>query len=128
MSHTSRSRDIKIAQKEAALLKEISRLFMQISLDEPSLHNLFVNRVHLSPDKSHCTVYFYTALGKEHFKQLLPLLILYKPSMRHALAQELRARYTPDLRFLFDDQFEKQQRIETILDSIKTDTKKASDR
>lgn len=114
-----RSHDIKIAQKEAAILREISRLFMQLTMDEPSLRDLFINRVHLSPDKSHCAVYFYTALGKAKFEELLPTLILYKPSMRHALSQELLARYTPDLRFAFDEQFEKQQRIEQLIDSIK---------
>ena len=97
---------------------------MQLTMNEPSLCDLFVNRVRLSPDKSHCTVYFYTAAGKEAFDEKLQLLILYKPSMRHALSQELQARYTPDLRFAFDDQFEKQQHIENLLDSIKTDTKK----
>lgn len=118
-----RSRDIKIAQKEAALLREISNLFMQLTMDEPVLRDLFINRVHLSPDKSHCTVYFYTTLGKAAFDELLKTLILYKPSMRHALAQELRGRYTPDLRFAFDDHFEKQQRIETLIDSVKTEKK-----
>ena len=122
----NRSRDIKRAQKEAALLREVSKLFMQLTMDEPLLRDLFINRVHLSPDKSHCTVYFYTAAGKAGFDEKLPLLILYKPSMRHALSQELIARYTPDLRFAFDEQFEKQQHIETLLDSIKSDPEKAT--
>ena len=119
----NRSRDIKTAQKEAALLRAISNLFMKLTLEEPSLLNVFINRIHLSPDRSHCTVYFYTAAGREGFEEKLPLLILYKPSMRHALSKELLARYTPDLRFAFDDQFEKQQRIETLIDSIKTEKK-----
>ena len=119
----NRSRDIKIAQKEKALMRAISNLFMQLTIDEPTLNGIFINRVHLSPDKSHCTVYFYTAAGKKDFEEKLPLLILYKPSMRHALSQELLARYTPDLRFAFDELFEKQQRIETLIDSIKTEKK-----
>jgi ribosome-binding factor A len=122
----NRSRDIKRAQKEAALLREVSKLFMQLSMDEPLLRDLFINRIHLSPDKSHCTVYFYTAAGKAAFEEKLPLLILYKPSMRHALSQELIARYTPDLRFAFDEQFEKQQHIEHLLDSIKSEPEKGA--
>lgn len=114
-------RSIKKAQKEALLLREISQLFHQIMLDDSSITDLFINRVHLSPDKGICTVFFYSQLGKEHFDKMLPILILYKPSLRTAIAQKIQARYTPEIKFRFDDQFEKQRRIEHLLEKIKTE-------
>ncbi len=116
-----RQKNIKQAQKEELLLRELAQLFLQIALDEPRLHDLFLNRVHLSPDKGMCSIYFYSPLGKKKFDEIFPILILYKPSLRAALAKRIPARYTPQLVFKFDDQFEKQQRIENLLEKIKTE-------
>lgn len=109
----------KRAQKERLLLREISKLFMQASMDDPSLHDLMIRRVELSKDKSTCFVYFFSESGKEAFDERLERLKLYRPSMRKALADELQFRYTPNLRFVFDTKFEKQQAIEKLLDKIK---------
>lgn len=117
----SRTTDIKRAQKESVLFRLISELFRQAALENPALADVFVNRVELSPGKSMCTVYLYTAQGKEHFDQLLPELKIYKPSMRKAIAQTMQARYTADLVFKFDQQFEKTQRIERLIETVKTD-------
>jgi len=113
-----RQKHIKHAQKESLYLKEISRLFLHITADDPALRELHVSRVKLSPDKSLCTVYFYTPAGQEGFREKMEQLILYKPSLRHALAQKISSRYTPDLRFSFDKQFEKQKHLESLLESI----------
>lgn len=112
---------IKRAQKESLLLREISQLFLSISIDDPRVQNLTVNRVKLSSDKSVCSIFFYTPLGKEAFDELAGTLILYKPSIRRALAQRIAGRYTPNLVFKYDASFEKQQQLEKLLDSIDTE-------
>jgi len=114
-------RDIKKAQKESLLLKEISQFFLQLMLDDKELEGLSISRVKLSDDKSICTVFFYTPAGPEGFKEKLPQLILYKPSLRKALSQDLALRRTPDLKFKFDNVVEKQIKIEQLLDKIKTE-------
>ena len=110
---------IKRAQKESLLLKELSRLLLQISMDDPKLMGVFINKVELSQDKGICYVMYYTAGGLEEFQRLLPDLILYKPSLRKALSRIIPGRYTPQLVFKFDDQFEKQKRIEDLLEKLK---------
>jgi len=117
-----RVRDIKRRQKASVLYKTISQLFLQASQDDTRLQDLFVNRVELSPDKGICWVMFYTAYGKEHFEELLPVLELYIQPFRKAIAQEVQGRYVPELRFQFDDQLEKQLRIEHLLDNLKDDS------
>lgn len=112
---------IKRAQKQSVFLREISKLFMQIAMDDPKLQNLTVSRVELSPDKSLCKVYFYTSQGKEHLDELLGILKQYKPAVRKALASTIQSRYVPDLVFEFDSHFEKQMRIEKLLDTVKTE-------
>lgn len=112
---------IKRAQKESLILRELSQFFMQITMDEPQLRTLFINRVKLSPDKSMCTVYFYSADGQQAFDKLMSILILYKPSLRKALSTAIPSRYTPELAFKFDRNYEKQKRIEDLLEKIKED-------
>ena len=66
-----------------------------------------------------CSIFFYAADGKQQFQELLPFLILYKPSLRKALASAIPARYTPNLLFKFDAQYEKQRRIDDLLIKLK---------
>ena len=110
---------IKKSQKESLLFRALSELFMRITQDEPRLLGLTLNRVHLAKDKSNCKVLFWTPKGEEEFKEKLPILILYKPSIRSAIAKQLNLRYTPELIFLFDKLYEKQEKVEKLLDQIK---------
>jgi ribosome-binding factor A len=112
---------IKHSQRESQLFQEIAQLLRQAAVDDPRLGQAFINRVQLSPDGSICTVYFYTPGGQEHFKTVLETLKLYKNSLRKALAERLNRRYTPELVFKFDTRFEKQQKLEALLDKIKAD-------
>lgn len=110
---------IKKSQKESLLFRAIANLFAQTTLDDARLVGVAVNRVKLSDDKGVAIVFFYTPGGIEEFKEKLPFILLYKSSLRKALAHSINSRYTPELVFKYDDQFEKQQRIEGLLEQIK---------
>ncbi len=112
-------RSIKFAKKSAQLLREFSQLFLRLVLDDPRLEGMFVSKVELSNDGGACYVYFYTSEGEEAFARKLPVLILYKPSLRKALSQKIVSRYTPELVFRFDQKFEKISKMEALLDKIK---------
>lgn len=111
--------DIKRAQKESLLLRELSNFYLRITMDDDRLKEISLNRVKLSKDKSVCTLYFFTPQGLSTFQEKLPYLILYKPSMRKALAQSINARYTPQLVFKYDDSFEKYLKLDAVFESIK---------
>lgn len=114
----SQQRDIKRAQKEKQLSRELSNMLIRIQQDDPSIQGLYINSLRLSPDRSMCTVLFAAAGNKEEFDKKLPFLILYKPSLRTGLAKALNARYTPDLVFEYDSVSDKQKRIESLLTQI----------
>lgn len=122
MTH-NRVSDIKHAQRESLLYRTISNYFLQITFDDPQLKGLYVNRVTLSADRSMCTVYFQTEGGKADFEAKRKQLVLYKPSLRNALSKILRGPYTPNLRFKYDEQFEKQRKIEELFDKLKDEGK-----
>lgn len=107
-------------RKETQLLRELSNLLVRIALDEAQLSRLSITRVQLSSDKSRCTVFFHDPEGPEKFKELFHTLILYKPSLRKALSQAISARYTPELVFKYDDLYDKQRRIDTLISQIMT--------
>ena len=114
-----RLQEIKKAQKEALMLHELSKLFLQLVLDDKELAGLSISSVSLSPDKSMCTVFFYAPGGPDEFEKKLGRLILYKPSLRRALSQAIALRHTPNLVFKYDKYVEKQHRVEELLNQIK---------
>lgn len=117
---------IKRSQKESLLLKEISRMLHELALDDKELAGIFINRVELSKNKGACIVYFYDPQGPATFEAKKNHLILYKPSLRKGVAMTLDGRYTPEIIFMYDHQFEKQQRIENLLEQVKKDFDKNS--
>lgn len=112
---------IKHSKKESLFLKEIMVIFRELSLDDPRMTDLFVSRVGLSADCGMCTVFFYTPRGEEYFKLRSEMLKGYAPGIRKVLSQRIKVRHTPEIFFKFDDRFEKEQRIENILEKIKTE-------
>ena len=118
-----REKNIRIAKKEALYFRELSEFFLRIRLDDPNLEGIHISAVRLSPDKSVCNILFFSENGSEDFEKQLPKLILYKPSMRKAIAQRIPSRYTPELVFKYDKQMEKQRRLETLFDQLKVEGK-----
>ncbi len=116
-----RVREIKHAQKESQLLQEIGQLFVQMSQDEPALQGLYVTRVKLSPDKGKCIVFIHALGGLKEFEEKRPTLVMFKGSLRKALARLILGRYTPDLRFVYDAPLDKQRHIDDLIDKLKDD-------
>lgn len=121
MVQSTTVKTIKQAKRTALLFRELSQLFMHLVMDESRLGNIFISRVDLSRDGGICFIFFYTPDGESKFNEQLPILILYKPSLRKALSQRILGRYTPELVFKFDDRFEKHHKLDVLLDKIKTE-------
>ena len=120
MSQSSASR-IKHEQKKSLLFRALSNLVAELALEEPTLTKIFLTRVELSSGEGLCTVYFYSNEGRAAFDQALAHLKLYKPSLRSALAKVRQARHTPDLKFAYDEAFEKERHIHELLDEIQAE-------
>lgn len=120
---SKQQQEIKKAQKESYFYKAISQFFRQIAIDEPRLNGIFINRVSLSSDGGTCVVLFLASTGKPEFEEKLKTLVLYKPSLRSALAKTSHGRYTPKLIFRYDDDQEKVEKINRLLDKLKEEGK-----
>ncbi|HAU30038.1 MAG: Ribosome-binding factor A [candidate division TM6 bacterium GW2011_GWF2_43_17] len=109
---------IRRARREAQLQKIVAALLTQQACDDPELRDLQVTRVELSPSKSICYVLFYSAHGEAFFREKLGHVILYKPSLRKAVGEELQGRYVPDIVFKYDANLKKQLAIEALIDQV----------
>jgi len=63
--------------------------------------------------------FFWNHEGLAEYEEKRPTLVLYKASMRNMLAQGSNSRYTPQLRFQYDEAFEKQQKIDILIEKLK---------
>ena len=123
MSSHSRVSSIKHAQKESQIMQKLAQLLVQLGQDEPTLQDLYVTRVKLSPDKSNCTVFVHCPNGMEQYEQKRPTLVLYKPSLRSALAKLIYGRYVPKIRFEYDAQLDKQRQLDDLIEDLKKEGK-----
>jgi ribosome-binding factor A len=120
---SKQQQEIKRAQKESYIYREISTLFMRIIIDEPRLSGLYINRITLSSDGGTCVVLFLAPNGKAEFEEKRPTLVLYKASLRAAMAKSSHSRYTPKLIFRYDDDYEKVIKINSLIDKLKDEGK-----
>lgn len=110
---------IRRAQKESFFFKEIANFFLQITLQDPHLRGIYVNRVSLSSDGGSCEVFFLAHDGKEEFDKKIGFLLAYKGTLRTALAKVSHGRYVPKLVFNYDERFEKQERVNLLIEELK---------
>lgn len=116
--------NVKREQKKSFYLRELSALLTKIAIDEPGLAQIFITRIELSNDGGICYIYCSSYQGANDqekelvFNEARELLVLYKPSMRKALASSMSARYVPNLRFRYDAKKEKELRINSLLDTV----------
>lgn len=120
---STKFQDKKRAQRESFLLRELSSFFLRITLEDRLIHDFYVTRVELSQDKGWCTIYFHTPRGFEVFNEHLSHLISYKPSLRSALSKSLQTRYTPDLKFAYDQGIDRQNHMEDLFERLKDEGK-----
>jgi ribosome-binding factor A len=116
-------RNVRRAKKASLYLREISALFFQAAQDNPELRELYPNRVAFSPDLGSCTVFFYSPNGRSFFEEKLSALKLFKPSLRAAMASRIDARRVPDFVFRYDEEFEKQKKVDDLIEKLKAEGK-----
>lgn len=124
----ARSQPPKRAVRVADVIKnELSLLLVQKAQD-PQLREVAISRVELSDDLRHAKIYFTLLPGQASVDKVNRSLIKAAGFMRSHLAKTLNLRFTPELRFWYDKEFEKVEKIERLLDEIsqKRDTRDQS--
>ena len=88
-------------------------------LHDPDLRGvrITVTEVQPSPDLKSATV-FVTPLGGGDADQIVKALKRAKGRLRGEIGRMIEAKFTPELRFVADDAFDRSQRIASLLDDV----------
>jgi len=97
--------------------KVVSETLIQ-KIHHHGLEEVIITDVRVSPDLKHARV-FYRVLNEEHRSKMAKELSRVTGLVRRELAHQLRTRFTPMIRFEYDETFEYGNRIETLLQSIR---------
>jgi ribosome-binding factor A len=93
-------------------------------LRDPRIEGVLVSRVELTDDLQTARVYVRRELGgddKAAVKAALKGLGAAAGRLRRVVGQALSLRYTPELRFFYDDSLDAMTRIEELLMEVKRD-------
>lgn len=88
-------------------------------LRDPRIGFVTITDVNLSPDLRHAVVYVTVMEPAEQHEASLDALNRAVPFLRRALAQRAGLRFTPELRFRYDQAFESGQRLESLLQGLR---------
>ena len=104
---------------------EIGNILMR-ELKDPRIGFITITRVSLADDLKNADIYFTRIGDSEERKASLKALLHAKSFIRWELAKRLRIKSMPSLRFYLDDDMEKSERIEFLLNELhqKNDNRK----
>lgn len=103
---------------QEALRQEISKI-LHNEIKDPRIGFLTITKVELTKDLRHAVVYF-SILGEMSDKTLaLKGLNSAKGYIRSVVAERIKLRFVPEIRFRIDDSLEHTKEIYDILDRIK---------
>ena len=95
-------------------------LMLAREVHDPGLGFVTITRVQVTPDLQHARI-FYTALGDEKArKNSAQALGRATPFLRRQIGSRLRLKRVAELEFIYDDSIAGQDRIEQLLNEIRT--------
>ena len=102
-------------------------LLLTREVHDPGIGFVTITRVQVSPDIQQARVY-YTALGDDKARrESARALDRALPFLRRQMGSRLRLKRVPELRFLYDESIAGQDRIEQLLQELRTSPAPAAD-
>jgi len=87
------------------------------SVSDPFLHDVQITEIKISPDLHQARVYFYIA-DRTREREVLKGFRRSKGFLKKELSVRVQLRYVPDLDFFYDDQVEKNQKMDELFRQI----------
>ncbi|HMQ10284.1 MAG TPA: 30S ribosome-binding factor RbfA [Oligoflexia bacterium] len=87
---------------------------------EDSLAGVSVTAADISPDFKHAKLFYRVLPGFDADKARLSLIKVL-PKVQRIVAKEMQTRYSPNIRFIFDNSLDEGSKIEALLEKIKED-------
>jgi len=113
--------NVRMSRINAEIQKCIAEIITN-KINNPAIDNMIVSvvRVDTAPDLSDCKVYI-SILGSESQKKIcFDAIVNSAGFIRRELSHMIRLKITPNLNFKYDTSYEKSERINELLEQIKT--------
>lgn len=107
----------RLPRLEVAILREISEC-LHLKLRDSRIGFVTISKVTLSPDLSYATVHVSTYGTPQEKNESLATLIRSASFIRSHLAKNLHTRTVPKLSFKLDENLDRAERIERILQQV----------
>jgi len=107
----------RVANEIQHILGKIQTQYIDLS----DLGLITFSRVTISPDLKHAKVFFSVLNKKIPIDKIQIEMDNRAKSFRKYLGQELRIKFTPELKFFYDETVEYSQKIDTIFQKLKRD-------
>ena len=114
----NKAKNIKKLRREAEILKSLMIVLHKIIIKKDILSGLSFTRVNVTADGSFIMVFVHSLEGEEIAKKAVIYLDSYKKQIYHELCQHLQYRRVPHLKFLYDEQQDKINKINSLLDKL----------
>ena len=101
-------------ERIASIIRKNIAEIIQFEIKDPKLGFISIPEVKVSKDFSYATVYV-SCLKEEDEKPSLEVLNKAKGFIRSELASKLDIRRTPEIRFVVDDGYKREARIDELL-------------
>ena len=88
---------------------------------DPRLAMVAISQVVTSPDLRLAKVYYHLGPGTGSRKQVQKAMERARGFFRSHIARTLNLRYTPELRFFYDDLYDEARRVEELLTQLQTE-------
>jgi len=104
---------------ETDLIREIS-FILNSKVKDPRVGFVTLTYIKLSADYHYMDVYFTVLNKEENYKASLEGLNKCKGFIKKNLLKRIKLRVTPEIKFIYDETIEKGNRINEILEKIKS--------
>nr|VFK55077.1 MAG: ribosome-binding factor A [Candidatus Kentron sp. TUN]VFK56861.1 MAG: ribosome-binding factor A [Candidatus Kentron sp. TUN]VFK60926.1 MAG: ribosome-binding factor A [Candidatus Kentron sp. TUN] len=108
-------REFNRAERMAYQIQRELAVLIVRNVSDPRLHNLTISEVDVSRDLAAATVYF-AGEGIVNTEETLAVLQRASGFFRKKLANRIRARSVPRLKFVYDHSFDQASRLLTLID------------
>ncbi|MBP9673971.1 MAG: 30S ribosome-binding factor RbfA [Bacteriovoracaceae bacterium] len=98
---------------ESQILESLS-FSLRKDFADPHFRRLSITHVEVSADSAYAKVYWDT-FNTEEKEEIAKTLSKYEGRLRKKLSQALAVRHTPELRFIYNSQYEEEQKITDLL-------------
>ena len=112
--------DVKRAVRVAERIREELARLITSTVKDPRARGVVVSRVEMPDDLRSARIYIRLLEGGDEAQQAAAILGLTRaaPLLRREITAAARLRYAPELRFYYDDGYDRALRIEEILHEI----------